>query len=170
MKRVRHVLDLFALPSFTKPNKSDPAKQSHEAGCHLSKLTQVFLIHTWARSHKRGGVCSIWPITNMDWAVGGSRVACYKYKERTNNSERSDRTEKERKWEERSENCLLSPRCFIALDTHIKTHIKYTHLCTNLKVCAQVYTYTHTHTTILSNLPRSHEYDWPFFHCNAESA
>ncbi len=60
--------------------------------------------------------------------------------------ERSDRTEKKRKWEERSENCLLSPRCFIALDTHIQTHIKYTHLCTNLKVCAQVYTYTHTHT------------------------
>ncbi len=47
--------------SFTKPNKSDPAQRSQEAGCQLGKSGQVFLIYTWARSHKRGGVCSIWP-------------------------------------------------------------------------------------------------------------
>ncbi len=58
-KRVHQTLDLFALPRFTKPIKSDPAKRSHKAGYQLSKLTQVFLIYTWACSHKRGSVSSI---------------------------------------------------------------------------------------------------------------
>ncbi len=54
---------LFCYPA--SPNLTKPSKWSHEAGHQLGKLTQVSLIYTWARSHKRGGVCSIWPWEGM---------------------------------------------------------------------------------------------------------
>ena len=48
-----------------------------------------------------------------------------------------------------------------------------THTHAGTRLCTEpssVCTRTHTRATVLSNLPKSHEYDWPFFHCNAESA
>ncbi len=84
-KGVQHVLDLFTLPGFTKPNKSNPANQSHEAGYQLVNQL-MFSSFTHEHVHMKE-VCSIWPITDMDWAVSGSRAACFKYGEQTDYSE-----------------------------------------------------------------------------------
>ncbi len=53
------------------------AIQLSEAECKLSKLTKVFLICTWACSHKRGGVCCMQPNANMDWAVQWRRSGMF---------------------------------------------------------------------------------------------
>ena len=65
-KRVQHTQGIFSLSGLTNPNKRVPAKLSYEGGYQLGKSTQGFSIWLWARSRERGGVCSIWPITDMD--------------------------------------------------------------------------------------------------------
>lgn len=47
-------------------NNRNLAKWSQEAGYSLHKSTQDFQMDPRVRSHKRGGVSGIWPITNMD--------------------------------------------------------------------------------------------------------
>ncbi len=71
---------LLALLSLSLLSKSSSGHQPH-------KLTQVFLIYTWANSHKTAGVCSIWSITNSTEQSSGSRAAYFQYEEQTNNSD-----------------------------------------------------------------------------------
>lgn len=52
---------------FTNPNNSDHNKRSHKAG----KSAQGLPIQPWTRSHKRDGVCNIWPIAAVNWEQSG---------------------------------------------------------------------------------------------------
>ena len=81
-KWVQHTQGIFSLSGFTNPNNRDPSKRSYDGGYQLSKSTQGFSIWLWACSHERGGVCSIWPITDMDKSTV-SRAAHFTKEEHT---------------------------------------------------------------------------------------
>ena len=66
MKQIQHAQDKFLLSCFTKPNNRNRAKQYDDSGYQLLNSNQVSPTEWWVCSHKKGLVCKIWPITNMD--------------------------------------------------------------------------------------------------------
>lgn len=78
-KQVQHAQDKFSLSCFTKPDNGNHVKQYHNGGYQLFNSTQVSPIERWACSRKKGRVCQIRSITNMDKA----RAPCFTKEEQT---------------------------------------------------------------------------------------
>jgi len=57
---------VWVYPTYLIQTKRALAKRSYDAGYQLVNSSQSFSVRLSARSHERGGVSSIRPITNMD--------------------------------------------------------------------------------------------------------